>query len=97
MPQHTAVQDRRRAADVGRERQAARSAEMRRRVNEAKSPEAALSQAFDWMRGSARRMSKHVTRTGEHPDRPAAERVMRDVTAYLARVAADIDARGCDA
>jgi hypothetical protein len=89
--QHAVMQDRRRAADAGRERQRARSEQMRRHVAEAVTPEAALSAAFDWLRSSARRMSKAQTRTGEQRNRPAAERIMRDVTAYLVRVAADID------
>jgi hypothetical protein len=89
--QHTVMQDRRRAVDAGRDRQAARSRMMRQRLTDAKTPEAAMGAAFDWARSSIARMGKPPTRTGEPRNRSAAERVMRDVTAYLARVAADID------
>ena len=91
MPRHTLAEDRERARRCGTERQAARSDLMRARLAEARTAEAELSIAFDWLRSSSLRMSKNSTRTGERPDRAAAERIMRQVAAYLARVAEDID------
>ena len=91
MAGNTFTEDRERARQAGGRRQANRSDRMRGRLADARTPEAELNMAFDWMRSSARRMSKTATRTGERPDRAAAERIMRDVAAYLARVAEDID------
>ena len=97
MPRHTLTEDRERARQADRRRCVTRSDLMRARIAGAKTPEAELSMAFDWLRSSSLRMSKNSTRTGERPDRAAAERIMRDVAAYLARVAEDIDnGRGRD-
>lgn len=83
-------------ADRKRQAQAARNArrteQMRDRLAATVTPEARLSAAFDWFRASAGRLSKHGKQAdGSMPSRPAAERHMREMADYLARVAAEID------
>ena len=97
MPRHTLTEDKERARQAGAQRQATRSDLMRARLATARTPEAELNMAFDWMRSSTLRMSRHTTRTGEARNRAGAERIMRKVTAYLAQIAEDIDnGRGGD-
>lgn len=93
MPRHTLAQDRERARQAGVARQTARTQLMRGRVNEARTPEAALMAAVDWFRSSAARMSNRgKTRTGMTPNRPGAESAIRRLTASIVQAAIDLDA-----
>lgn len=89
---HTMADDAQRARDARSARADRRMARMRDRLAGAQTAEARLSTAFDWFRMSAGRLAARGTgHDGSRPNRPAAERIMREVADYLARAAADID------
>jgi hypothetical protein len=92
MPVHTKAEDATRAAQVGRQRQAARTEQMRKRLAAAKTLEAEMSMAFDWARSSIQRAAKKgVTRTGERRNQHVADRAMREAITYLTGLAEDLD------
>lgn len=89
---HTMADDAQRARDAKAAKADLRTERMRARMDAAVTPEARLSSAFDWFRGSVSRLATEgIGRDGSVPNRPAAERIMRDMAAHLARAAAGID------
>jgi hypothetical protein len=94
---HTRAEDRERARQEKRQRRAERTAQRRSRIAGASTPEAAMSGAFDWVRSSARRLSKPTSRSGAQRNRPAAERFMRRATDFLAALGEEMDEQSGDA
>lgn len=94
---HSMAEDKDRARAAQAAKTARRTAQMRERLAAAVTPEAQLSIAFDWFRGSASRLAKRGQhRNGSLPNRPAAEHAVREMADHLARVAAEIDGGGTD-
>lgn len=86
------AEDRQRARDAKTSKADRRRERMRARLDAAVTPEARLSAAFDWFRGSAARLATTGTgRDGSAPNRPAAERAMREMADCLAQAADSID------
>lgn len=86
------AEDRQRARDAQTTRAERRTERMRDHVAAAQTPEARLSAAFDWFRISAGRLAVRGSgRDGSRPNRPEAERIMREMADQLARKAASID------
>lgn len=89
---HSMADDRDRARQAKSAKSARRTEQMRDRITATVTPEARLSAAFDWFRGSTGRLAKQgKRRDGSMPNRAAADRYMREMADYLAQVAAEID------
>jgi hypothetical protein len=73
-------------------RRIARLERMRDRLAKAQTPEAKLASAYDWLRSSLSQLARSgVSRTGLAPNRPAAERLMRETASRLAALAEEMD------